>query len=191
MTAPAPERVRIRGGRPDDAAAIARIHVETWRATYAGLVPDAYLVRMTEAGQAFQWERALCRARGLEDVLVAEAGPSGVVGFGSCGRSRSRHLPFASEVFTLYVAGDHQDRGIGRRLLAGLFELCLGRGMNDALIWVLSGNPSRFFYEAMGGRPVAHQEEPFAGTMLSETAYAWRDLKQVLADGALARKAMR
>jgi ribosomal protein S18 acetylase RimI-like enzyme len=188
MTAPEMGPIKVRPGRPGDAAAVARIHVETWRATYAGLVPDAYLVRMTEAGQAFQWERALSRARGLEDVLVAEAAGTGVVGFGSCGRNRSRQLPFAGEVFTLYVTGDFQNRGIGRRLLAALFARCVERGMTDALIWVLSGNPSRFFYEAMGGLPVGRQEEPFAGAMLQETAYGWPDLRQSLAGGALVRK---
>ncbi|HNI60392.1 MAG TPA: GNAT family N-acetyltransferase, partial [Pseudomonadota bacterium] len=34
----------VRPAGPDDAEAIARVHVETWRATYRGLVPDHYLL---------------------------------------------------------------------------------------------------------------------------------------------------
>ena len=32
--------ITLRPARPGDAAAIAKVHVETWRATYAGIVPD-------------------------------------------------------------------------------------------------------------------------------------------------------
>ena len=43
--------VAIRRAQAGDAEAIARIHVETWRATYAGLLPDRYLVGMSAQGQ--------------------------------------------------------------------------------------------------------------------------------------------
>ena len=62
-------RVRVRGALPADAPAIAKVHVETWRATYAGLVPDAYLVGMREERQTLMWQRLLgsrgrsCRSR--------------------------------------------------------------------------------------------------------------------------------
>ena len=49
-------------------------------------------------------------------------------------------------------------------------------GLSDAFLWVLTGNPSRFFYEAMGGQTVAERQERFAGKLLDETAYAWPDL---------------
>ena len=41
---------------------------------------------------------------------------------------------------------------------------------------MLSGNPTRFFYERMGGQAVAEREERFAGIWLPEVAYAWPDL---------------
>ena len=33
----------IRPAEIDDAAAIARVHVDTWRSTYAGIIPQHYL----------------------------------------------------------------------------------------------------------------------------------------------------
>ena len=152
--------VVLRQARPEDAAAIARVHVATWRAAYAGVVPDAYLVAMTEKGQARQWGGLLGqglgqgrnRTQAREGVLVAES-PGGVlVGFGSCGRARAGTLSYRGEVFTLYVDVDWQNRGIGRALLVELFRTLLDHGLPDALIWVLSANPSRYFYEALGGR---------------------------------------
>ena len=174
--------VKLRPARPGDAAAIARVHVETWRAAYAGVVPDAYLVAMTESKQALQWNHTIRSAVAPEVVLVAESSdlPGGrIVGFGSCGRARKR--PGMGEVFTLYVAPDWQGRGIGRRLLHGLLAKLKAGGLNEALVWVLSDNPARFFYEAMGGRRVAERHEPFAGVRLEEAAYAWDDLGACLA----------
>lgn len=174
----------LRPARPADAGAIARVHVPTWRAAYAGLVPDAYLVAMTETNQARQWRRLLAGPRAQETVLVAEARTgkeTELVGFGSCGPARPCGLPYKGEVFTLYVAGDWQDRGVGRALIAGLFEAMLAGGFPDALLWVLSANPSRFFYRAVGGTAVAERQEAFAGTLLDETAYAWPDLAGWLA----------
>jgi ribosomal protein S18 acetylase RimI-like enzyme len=176
-------RVAIRKARPGDAPAIAKVHVETWRAAYAGLVPDAYLVGMREERQTLMWQRLLGNC-GLESVLVAEAagGPGRhVVGFGSFGRARPGKLPYRGEIYTLYVAGDWQGRGLGRRLLRGMFREMVKAGLPDAYLWVLTGNPTRFFYEAMGGERAATRQEAFAGTLLDETAYAWPDLKGWLA----------
>jgi ribosomal protein S18 acetylase RimI-like enzyme len=174
--------VTLRPARPADAPGIARVHVETWRNAYAGLVPEAYLVGMTEARQTALWSAVIGRAGGREapreEVLVAETdggrAAARIVGFGSCGPSRDP--AFAGEIYTLYVAGDWQGRGVGRALLGGLFERLRRARLKDAVIWVLSGNPSRFFYEAMGGRRVAERREAFAGTQLETTAYAWSDL---------------
>ena len=174
--------VTLRPARPGDAAGIARVHVETWRATYAGLVPATYLVGMSEAGQTLFWQKLIAR-RGKDSLLVAEAGAGGpLVGFGNCGPSRDRAMGAAGEVYTLYVALDWQGRGIGRRLLKGLFETFVGAGIGDAFLWVLADNPARFFYEAVGGQRSAERREPFAGSLLDEAAYVWPDLERWLAE---------
>ena len=188
-------RLNLRPAGLNDAGAIARAHVTTWRAAYAGLVPDAYLVGMTEVGQMRSWRRLLGRPQAEETILVAEvesannaanstssaAGGPELVGFGSCGPSRPYGLPYRGEVFTLYVMDDWQGQGIGRALIRALFTDLVARGKRDALIWVLSANPSRFFYEAVGGSPVAERKEAFAGAKLDETGYAWLDLESWLA----------
>lgn len=183
--------LRIRRARSEDAGAIAKVHVETWRAAYAGIVPDAYLVRMTESGQAFTWRKILARKQAEETVLVVEApqadkaagaGKGGredrrIVAFGSCGAQRDNALTYRGEVFTLYVAPDWQAQGIGRQLLGALFRRLYEAGLPDAMIWVLAENPARFFYERMGGQRIAEREQTFAGEALAETAYAWPDLE--------------
>ena len=169
-------RVAIQPAATGDARGIARVHVDTWRTTYAGLVPDDYLVGMTLARQSLVWRRCLASQAERETTLVARAPDCTVIGFGSCGPSRHGLPVVRAEVYTLYVAPDWQGRGIGRRLLTEQFRWLVERGYGDAALWVLSANPTRFFYEAMGGRRVAERREAFAGTLLDETAYGWPDL---------------
>src|SRR3546814_18880099 len=95
------------------------------------------------------------------------------VAFGSCGVTRRPELPFSGEVYTLYVQPDHQGQGIGRRLLNGLFQALRKQRYDSAIIWVLDANPSRYFYEAMGGRPVAERDEALWGVVMHEAAYGW------------------
>ena len=172
--------VGIRPARLADAAGIAGVHVETWQAAYAGIIRDRYLVGLDIGLQTQSWQREIQSSQAKREVLVAEFnGPRGseIVGFGSCGRRRSVALPYAAEVYTLYVALDWQGQGLGRRLLGGMFRRLVRAGCNSAFLWVLSENPSRFFYEAQAGRPVAQRQESFDGGLLDETAYAWPDLE--------------
>ena len=173
--------VTIRAATAKDARAIAGIHVETWRATYAGLVPDRVLVKMSRGQHAAKWS-SMIRQRGAADtVMVAEGAGAEVVGFGSCGPARGTGLPFAGEVYTLYVLHDHQGEGIGKRLLGALFQRLLDQGMESALIWVLAQNPARFFYEATGGKRVAEREQKLWGATLVEAAYGWPNLARSVA----------
>ncbi len=179
-----PPIVRIRPGSPADAEAIARVYVKSWRSAYAGLIPNAVLIRMSATAQAREWSQQLSRRNRADSVLVADLRGAGIVGFGSCGAARSSLLPHAGEIFTLYVLPEHQERGIGRALLFRLFDGLIDRGLNSAIIWVLSQNPARFFYEAMGGRRIAGKEERLWNTTLPQTAYGWDDLRLLRTQGS-------
>ena len=195
-----------------DAASIARIDVECWRATYAGLLPDKLLIGLSESERRRVWTSYIARHPG--DIVVGTDREGEVQGFGNCGRARDAFARFASrgaddlalstdrsaarsapdqgsvrrsdpspdtgEVFTLYVATDHQGRGLGRDLLLALFERLLRRKLHSAVIWVLRDNPSRFFYERLGGRLVGHRPLKVAGTTIAASAYGWPDLATVI-----------
>ena len=170
----------IRRAGAEDAAAIAGIYVETWRAAYPGLLPDRVLVGMSVARQRAVWRHTLESQHGPDAVWVAEDAAGGVVGFASCGRARALRRTHAGEIFTLYVAPDHQGRGHGRGLLRGCLGHLRASGFDSAMVWVLAGNPSRFFYQAMGAERVAERTEPLWGTKLPELAYGWSDLTHAL-----------
>jgi len=176
----------IRRARRSDAAAIGRVHVETWRSSYAGLLPDAMLVRMSDARQSAWWSRALSDPRESRGIFVADDEEMGVVGFGSCGPVREHPEGLdgterrIGEVYTLYVEPDFQNQGLGRRLLDAMFRQLHADGHDTAVLWMLAENPTRFFYEGLGGAVVGHRVDRMAGIEVEEVAYAWRDLEAPL-----------
>ncbi len=176
----------IRPARVSDARGIARVYVDTWRDTYAGLIPVPALVGLSHRRLTQIWAEELARPASGQVVVIANDAVSGIVGFGSCGKMRDDTLPhdalpYKGEVFTLYVLPDFQGQGIGRRLLRRLFATLSARGMNSAVIWVLAANPARFFYHTMGGKLTAVREERFWGVDLREWAYGWTDLTTTFA----------
>jgi ribosomal protein S18 acetylase RimI-like enzyme len=172
------DEIMIRPARPADARAIARLDIETWRATYAAVLSADYLVGLSPSRREFGWRMAILREP--RDVLVAADLDGMVRGFGSCGPSRSDRR-FPGEVFTLYVAPDWQNQGIGRRLLIALFRRLAASGLDAAIIWVLRDNPARFFYERLGGRIISHKPIAVGGSRVAALAYGWPDLPAYLA----------
>jgi ribosomal protein S18 acetylase RimI-like enzyme len=184
--------IRIRRAARGDASAIGRVHVETWQATYAGLLPDAMLVGMSDVRQSAWWSRALADPREARGVFVADDEEMGVVGFGSCGPVRDPPEGLngtekrVGEVYTLYVEPDFQNQGLGRRLLDAMFRQLRADGCDTAVLWMLADNPTRFFYEGLGGAWVGQRTDTMAGRDVDEVAYAWRDLEAPLVRRRLA-----
>lgn len=153
--------VTIRPAREADAEAIAGVHVETWRAAYAGLLPQEVLDGLSRRRQTRRWRRAIRDPQAeLGQVFVAEDG--GIAGFGSASCK-------AGEITTLYVRPDAQRRGIGRMLFHHMAEFLEG----PVSLWVLDGNPAAGFYERLGGRPGVHAAVERWGRELGRTRYCW------------------
>lgn len=170
--------ITIRQARPADARDIARLDVETWRTTYAGMLSASYLVGLSERRREAGWRSVISQEP--RDVRVAVDSSATILGFGSCGPIRGDRS-FAGEVFTLYVAPDWQNRGIGRRLLIALFRRLVAAGRHSAILWVLRDNPARFFYERLGAQQVSRKSLDVGGTVIGAAAYGWRDLPRFLA----------
>ena len=61
--------ITIRPARLSDARGIARLDVETWRATYAGVLSASYLVGLSERRREAGWRGVILREP--RDVRVA------------------------------------------------------------------------------------------------------------------------
>lgn len=169
----------IRSAVRKDAEGIARVYVDSWRDSYAGLIPDWVLLGMSYRRLARAWERAIRTAGRDEAILVAEHPEDGIIGLGSCGPVRDRDLEFGGEVYTLYVHPNHVGQGVGSDLLKALFEKLSEQGVADAVIWALAQNPSRHFYKNKGGVISATRQGRQWGVALHEVAYGWHNLKTI------------
>ena len=171
--------ISVRPARLEDAATLARIYVETWRDTYAGVLPDQMLVGMSDTRHAAAWAHELRTSDRFGDTLAAELPNDGIVGLSTVGSTRrdASALIDGGEIYRLYVAPAFQNRGIGRALMLGSFDWLIERRRGAAMLWVVAQNPSRFFYERLGGIRLGERTEHMGGTAVHEIAYGWPDLK--------------
>jgi GNAT superfamily N-acetyltransferase len=189
--------IRIRRARPADASAIAAVHVASWRSTYAGVLPDGYLANLSILRIAAGYHRGMIERRHGAALFVAVAPASAadeaprIIGFCSGRRleAGSRAPLAAGEVETLYVLDDWRDRGVGRRLMRAAAAHLSAIGCGSVLVWVLSANPSRWFYERLGGRCMANGTVSVGGQGVAQTALVWDPIERLLqatarADGA-------
>lgn len=164
----------VRVARISDAENIARIEVETWRTTYAGMLPDRVLLGLSVERQARLWSRELQWRPA--STWVREEEPGGLVGFGQCGPQRNRSLGYDGEIYMLYVHPDAQNRGVGRELLFTLFDALVAANRRSGLVWVLRANPARYFYARLGGELILSHRIPVGGQDIDAEGYGWRDL---------------
>ena len=163
---------------PGDAQALGEVHVLSWRETYPGLLPAAYLARMDPRLHARRWRGQLMAARPGEVVLAAE-GRDGVVGYcaGMAGDKTQGAEDRSAEVHTLYVVRAAQNRGVGRGLLGAAARTFQAIGATSLHLWVLRDNaPARAFYAHLGGLAVAERPVRGWGGGLTEVAYRWTDI---------------
>jgi L-amino acid N-acyltransferase YncA len=169
--------VDIRFARPEDAAAVARVHVAVWETTYRGLIDDALIEAPTVQQREAMWGDILTAYSATHPVLVAEEFGIGICGFGNAGPLRGEEvLGFSGEFKTLYLLPAYQRRGLGRAMLCRLAALLMERGHRSALAWVLASNPACGFYEAMGGVLCAQRVDEDEPDSPADLAYGWSEL---------------
>jgi ribosomal protein S18 acetylase RimI-like enzyme len=142
--------LNFRPATPDDADALARVHVDAWRKAYHGLVPDSYLDGMDYNSRAAEFRASL--STHSEETYVVEL-QGDVVGFLTIGTCRDDDVdPHAtSEIWGLYLAPHVWRRGIGRFLLHQAIQMLSSRHFTQTVLWVFEENDrANRFYEAMG-----------------------------------------
>lgn len=167
----------MRAAGLDDAAAIARVHVATWRTAYRGLLPEEFLASLTDSHYTERWRRGI--ADPSSRVFVAED-ETETVGFASGGRERAGENGYGGELYAIYVLDRAQRRGYGRELVRAVVGGLRGMGFEDMIVWVLRDNTTaRAFYERLGGEYVRTQPITIGPATLPEVSYGWRSLDDV------------
>jgi GNAT superfamily N-acetyltransferase len=135
--------VIVRPAEPGDARRLAEIHVETWRATYVGVVAQELLAERRRAGR--DWTEWVPDPRTAAFVVESD---DRTVGFVTVGPSFSE--PGVGELYSIYVVPDALGTGAGPSLLETAVGW-LAERWSEAIRWVATENPrARRFYERRG-----------------------------------------
>jgi GNAT superfamily N-acetyltransferase len=134
---------------PEDAMAVARVHVRAWQVAYRGLMPVDYLERLRPEDRARHYDFASLDRTQPRTLVAVEADT--VLGFATISPARDEDAGGQGELCALYVEPDCWGRGIGGELAsAARSELCR-LGFTQAVLWVVAGNArAQRFYRADG-----------------------------------------
>lgn len=145
----------VRVATPDDAAAIARVHVDSFLATY----PDLPLTRRSAenglAGREAFWDDRLRSSDSRRSTIVMAEGDL-VTGFAHLGASPDPDADpeVMGHVYSIHVSPDRTRLGHGTLLMTQSVRTLTEDGFRSASLWVVSANvAARRFYERLGWRP--------------------------------------
>ena len=188
--------ITIRSATTADAAAIATVRADSWRAAYEGLIPAAALAEATGPASVRAYTENLI-TRSCAGILVAEPppqtqpGPAGpwecqVIGFASFGPERdaagqlgpppeaSPSGTTAGELYAIYVRPAYWGGQAGWQLLTEIVSRAAAQRYASLSLWVLETNRhARRFYEVLGGRAERRLQSMVGGFPVTELAYVW------------------
>lgn len=170
----------IRRAYPEDVDAITRVRIASWRATYAGIIPDAFLDLPFIAQFVERRQRTLRDMEREEFRFVAEDAQEGLVGYAVGGPTLAPLSAYAGELYELYVLPPVQKQGLGRQLMFRTACELAAQSYSSMRLSVLADNwNARRFYERLGGTLIEERSVELAGVTVRDVAYGWTDIQRM------------
>jgi len=158
---PAP---RVRPARVEDAAAIAAVHVASWRQAYRGMLPEAHLDSLSALEKETTTRNLLRTPPSLHyRLLVLDRGGE-ILGFAATGPASGDSDEATGEIYAIYLRPASWGLGLGRLLMAQAQAALLEDGFREAMLWVLERNiRARKFYDAGAWRETGETRTQWHG----------------------------
>ncbi|WP_377891176.1 GNAT family N-acetyltransferase [Alkalihalobacillus sp. R86527] len=169
--------MKIRKAVVEDSTDIARVHVNSWRTTYQGIVPSLFLDSLDMKVREARWKKGL---EAGNSIFVAVNDKNEIVGFANGGKNRSEDLPYDGELYAIYLLESAHRKGAGKKLLCNVAQELKNDGCHSMLVWVLNGNPADQFYLHFNPTVVTEKDISIGGEILLETAYGWSEIDDIL-----------
>ncbi len=162
----------------DMAEDIAHIHVQSWRETYADIIPAEILANIDMADRVCRW-RSYLGTQGYPTYIARVDGePAGFIRVGSLKEPLVAGAD--GHIYALYVLRRFHRRGIGRKLMSLAAADWLGRGGGAFSVGVLTANAeARAFYEALGARFIRPDRDDWDGHSLPESIYLFDNMMEL------------
>ncbi|MBO0998912.1 GNAT family N-acetyltransferase [Bacillus sp. SD075] len=170
--------MKIRKAMEEDINGIANVHINSWKTTYKGILPDQYLFSLNPKAKKKNWLRNLKMLHNA--TFVAENDNGEIVGFAAGGPEQSNDPHIQGEVYAIYLLKEYQRRGYGRKMVKEVIHELMKMKHKNLIIWALKDNPSCGFYRAIGGQVIAEKNVKMAGIELIEVGFGWGDIQDIL-----------
>lgn len=169
--------MKIRKANIEDAQGIGKVHVDSWRTTYIGILPDDFLNNLSYEQRTELWKKNISDATNY--VLVAENEQDEIIGFATGGTRKTNSVPNATDLTSIYLLEEYQGMGIGKQLLKEIFAYFKQKGYEKVFVEVLAENKTRDFYEYYGAQYVNNIEIKIGEKIVEELIYVWNDVNKV------------
>ena len=166
--------ITIREATPDDAPAVAKVHVLSWKESFVGIVPDAFLEKLTIENRTTAFRERFDEVK--YRMYVAELGDGRVVGFADVGDPRYDVGNYDAELYAIYLFHEFQGKGIGALLFERVKQFLIEQGKSSMYLLALEVSPYRPFYEKMGGKLVGERQVQLVGIDFKAVVYGWESL---------------
>ncbi|MEM9831075.1 MAG: GNAT family N-acetyltransferase [Bacteroidota bacterium] len=164
----------------DEAETIARLHAESWRQHYRGILQDTYLDQNVNTDRLQVWQRRFQHPKETQHIIIATDAKT-VCGF-ACTYAQDDNR-YGALLDNLHVLPNWQGRGIGQKLIQLTAQWVYQHDATSSLyLWVFEENTkARAFYEQIGGTIAEKStvENPGGGTA-SVLRVIWPDLSVIL-----------
>ena len=164
--------MKICSASVEDARTIAEIHVTTWQAAYAGIMPADFLAGLSVEKREAYWREEI--PLGKQKLAIARK-DNKLVGWVSYGASRDDDAESGSaEIWAIYVSPKYWSSGVGHKLWLYAQMRLAKEGFRSVSLWVLAANSRAIgFYRKAGflPDPLGSKEFEIGGSPLQEVRY--------------------
>ncbi|MEN1937345.1 GNAT family N-acetyltransferase [Paenibacillus sp. 102] len=166
--------IKIRKAIEKDIKGITKVHVDSWKTTYKGILSDEIIEVTTYESREKQWKSIFTQAVGNQYRYVAETLDGEIIGFIDGGLERTGKYDYDGELYAIYLLEEYHGYKVGQRLFQSLVSEFMQNDICSVLVWVISNNPSIGFYEKLSPEQV--NTKFLERLNVQETAYGWRDM---------------
>ncbi|MCH7323357.1 GNAT family N-acetyltransferase [Solibacillus sp. MA9] len=167
----------IRIAKLEDAANIAKVHVDSWRTTYKNIIPQSFLDKLSYEQRTTLWQNNM--ANPARNIFVAETNDE-IIGFVVGEKRDTNTEPGATDLSAIYLFEHCQGKGVGKLLLKQIMHSFKEQGFHKVYVEVLADNKSREFYKYYGAEFVKTIPITIGGVTIDEEVYVWNSVDTVL-----------
>lgn len=168
------DNIIIERMREEDIEQVAKILIDSWRIAYKDIIDETFLQNLCLEEKIEKLKKeykdkeyTIARNKEINEII-------GVTRFGKRLDELDRFTEYDGEIYGLYVKPGLLRKKIGSRLLLHAKEKLKEQGNHKMIIWCLKENqPSRKFYESMGGIWLGEKMRNIGGKDYSLVGYGY------------------